>query len=126
MGNLPPFPYLSDGAITIMVQAGSGLSIVGLSVSLLALGYDHVMCVWSPACLPAYSAGAGWEWCSRQNHSLASYHTHTHTHTPDTQRQGARPLPRAHDHHPLHLRPAGRHPDVHEPVRTYLRMCLHA
>jgi hypothetical protein len=28
-----------------MVQAEAGISIVGLSVSLLALGYDHVMCV---------------------------------------------------------------------------------
>lgn len=45
MGNLPPFPMLSHRAIVTMVQAEAGLSIVGLSVSLLALGYDHIMCV---------------------------------------------------------------------------------
>lgn len=45
MGNLPPFPTLSPEAITTMVMTEAGISIVGLSVSLLALGYDHVMCV---------------------------------------------------------------------------------
>ena len=45
MGNLPPFPTLSRRAITTMVQTEAGVSIVGLSVSLLALGYDHVVCV---------------------------------------------------------------------------------
>lgn len=43
MGNLSPFPMLSHRAITTLVQTGAGLSIVGLGVSLLALGYDHIM-----------------------------------------------------------------------------------
>jgi hypothetical protein len=45
MGNLPPFPTLSHRTITTMVQAEAGFSIVGLSISLLALGYDHIMSV---------------------------------------------------------------------------------
>lgn len=45
MGNLPPFPTLSPEAIETMVMTEAGISIIGLSVSLLALGYDHVMCV---------------------------------------------------------------------------------
>lgn len=43
MGNIPPFPMLAPATIVKMVQVEAGMSIVGLTISLMALAYDHIM-----------------------------------------------------------------------------------
>lgn len=69
MGNLPPFPMLSHQAITTMVQTEAGLSIVGLGVSLLALGYDHIMYVTTHTGLDFARMGEPNAWVRHRTHS---------------------------------------------------------
>ncbi len=45
MGNLAPFPMLAPDTISMMVTVEASISIVGLTISLMALAYDHVVYV---------------------------------------------------------------------------------